>query len=109
MTRTVFEGLCLIIGLAFAIAFAVIVVPALLETRDILGAFAAGFVNPFSSGYSIDVILCAALLAVWVIYERRTLDLQHGWIAIPLSVVPGVAFGMAYYLILRSRALSKAN
>lgn len=109
MSRTLFEVLCVISGLAFAVAFAVIVIPALIATQDIPGAFAAGFVNPFSSGYSIDVIICAVLLAIWVIYERSALQIKHGWIAIPLSIVPGVAVGMAYYLILRSRALSKTG
>lgn len=109
MTKTLFEGLCLIMGAAFAIAFAVIVVPALIETGDIPSAFAAGFVNPFSTGYSIDVIICAVLLTIWVIYERSALQIKHGWIAIPLSIVPGVAVGMAYYLILRSRAISKTS
>ena len=104
MSKTVFETLCLITGVAFAIAFAVIVVPALLETGDIPGAFAGGFVNPFSSGYSIDVILCAVLVIIWVLYERSTLGIKHGWITIPLCFVPGVAFGLAYYLILRSRS-----
>ena len=108
MSKTVFEALCLFTGAAFAIAFAVIVVPALLETGDIPGAFAAGFVNPFSSGYSIDVILCAVLVIIWVLYERSTLGIKHGWIAIPLCFVPGVAVGLAYYLILRSRSIKTA-
>lgn len=78
--------------------------PALLESRDIVGAFAAGFVNPFSSGYSLDVILCAVILFVWIIYERRAIGIKHGWIAIPLSFAPGVATGLAVYLALRSRS-----
>ena len=89
---------------AFTLAFAMIVVPALLATGDIPGAFAAGFVNPFSTGYSLDVILCAVLVILWVLYERRTLGIKHGWIAIPLCIVPGVAVGLAYYLILRPRS-----
>lgn len=104
MSKPVFETLCLITGAAFAIAFAVIVVPALIELGDVPAAFAAGFVNPFSSGYSLDVILCAVLLIIWVIYERSKFGIRHGWIAIPLSIVPGVAVGFAYYLILRSRS-----
>lgn len=103
MSKSVFEGLVSIIGAAFAIAFAIIVVPPLLESRDVVGAFAAGFVNPFSSGYSIDVILCALILFVWIFYERQTLGIKYGWIAIPLSFLPGVATGFAVYLVLRSR------
>lgn len=107
MSKTVFESLVIALGVAFAVAFGVIVVPALLETGDIVGAFAAGFVNPFSSGYSLDVILCAVILVVWIIYERGALGIKHGWIAIPLSFAPGVATGFAFYLVLRSRQTSK--
>lgn len=72
-----------------------------------LGAFAAGFVNPYSSGYSLDVILCALILFVWIFYERKARGIKHGWIAIPLSFVPGVATGFAVYLVLRSRQLDR--
>lgn len=111
MSKSVFEALTFALGLAFAIAFTVIVVPPLLQSGDVIGAFAAGFVNPYSSGYSFDVILCALILFVWIIYERRSLGIKYGWVAIPLSFVPGVATGFAVYLILRSQQLGrrKAN
>ncbi len=103
MSKAVFESIVIALGVAFAVAFAIIVVPALLETGDVIGAFAAGFVNPFSSGYSLDVILCAVILFVWIAYERSALGIKHGWMAVPLSFVPGVATGFAFYLVLRSR------
>lgn len=103
MSKAVFESIVIALGAAFAVAFAIIVVPALLETGDVIGAFAAGFVNPFSSGYSLDVILCALILFVWIAYERSALGIKHGWIAVPLSFLPGVATGFAFYLVLRSR------
>ena len=78
-----------------------IVVPPLLESRDILGAFAAGFVNPYSSGYALDAILCWVILAVWVVYEAQAHGMKHGWIAVLLGVAPGVATGFAVYLLLR--------
>lgn len=107
MSKSVFEAIVLVLGIAFAIAFAVIVVPPLLQSGDVIGAFAAGFVNPYSSGYSLDVILCALILFVWIIHERQSLGIKHGWVAIPLSFVPGVATGFAVYLILRSRQLGR--
>ena len=107
MSRTFFEGAVLIVGVAFAVAFSVIVIPALLKTGDVPGAFAAGFVNPFSSGYSLDVILCSVILAVWMLYERSALKIRHGWIVIPLSFAPGVATAFAVYLVMRSRQLEK--
>lgn len=107
MSKSVFEGLVAGLGVAFAIAFCIIVVPPLLESGDVIGAFAAGFVNPFSTGYSLDVFLCAAILFVWIIYERSAQGIKHGWIAIPLSFAPGVATGFAAYLIIRSRQLRR--
>lgn len=87
------------LALGFTAVFAVVVGPPLIESGDILGAFAAGFVNPFSSGYSLDVFFTWAVLAAWVIHERR----PHGWIALVLGVVPGVAVGLAAYLLIRAR------
>ena len=49
MSKTIFEASVLLVGAAFTIAFGVIVVPALIESGDIAGAFAAGFVNPFAT------------------------------------------------------------
>ena len=95
------------IGAAFTLAFGVIVVPALLEPGDTPGPFAAGFVNPFSSGYSMDVILCAVILFVWILYQRKALGIKHGWIAIPLSFAPGVATVFAAYLIIRTRQIDR--
>ncbi|MEM7329770.1 MAG: DUF2834 domain-containing protein [Pseudomonadota bacterium] len=107
MSTSTFERIVLTIGILFALAFAIIVVPPLAKSGDILGAFAAGFVNPFASGYSLDVILCALILFVWIFYERQSRGIRHGWIAIPLSFVPGVATGFAVYLVLRSRQLDR--
>ena len=64
MSTSVFERLVLTLGVLFALAFMVIVVPPLVQSGDVFGAFAAGFVNPYSSGYSLDVILCALILFV---------------------------------------------
>lgn len=107
MTRTVFEGTVALFAAVFAVAFSVVVVPALIDSGDIAGAFAAGFVNPFSSGYSLDAIMCGLVLVVWVAYERSALGIRHGWVAVLLSVVPGVATAFGVYLFIRSRQLSR--
>ena len=106
MPRSIFEAVVAILGVAFTIAFCIIVVPPLLQSGDVVGAFAAGFVNPYSSGYSLDTILCGLILWAWIFYERGTHGIKYGWIAIPISLAPGVAAGFAVYLILRSRQLA---
>lgn len=90
------------LAVGFAILFAVLVVPALWESGDVAGAFAAGFVNPFSSGYALDAIFCWGILAVWVVQEARVHGVRHGWVALLLGVAPGVATGFGVYLILRA-------
>lgn len=103
MNLATFRILLALIGGGFAIAFCVIVVPPLLASGDVIGAALGGFVNPYASGYSLDVILCWCVLGVWIAYERSTLGVRHGWIALLLGVVPGVATGFAFYLFLRTR------
>lgn len=103
MSRSLFQTLLWLLGLGFALAFTLLVVPALLRDGDVVGAFAAGFVNPYASGYALDAILCWCVLAVWVLYEAKTLGIRHGWIALLLGVAPGVATGFAAYLLLRLR------
>ena len=82
-------------------------IPPLVANPDIWGAFAAGFVNPYSSGYSTDVLVCWFVLAVWVVYEAKAYSIRHGWICLLIGIVPGVAVGFALYLLLRSKQLKQ--
>jgi hypothetical protein len=91
------------IAVAFTVAFTVLVIPALVDDGgDVAGGLADGFVNPYASGYSWDVVCSWAVLAVWVVYERASLGQRHGWISLVLGLAPGVAVGLASYLLLRS-------
>ncbi len=103
MPNYIFRGSLIGIALFFLLFFAWIVVPPLLVNPDILGAFAGGFVNPYASGYSTDVICCWFILLVWVIYEYP--HVKYGWLCVLLGVVPGVAVGFALYLLMRIQAL----
>ena len=58
MTTTLYRTLLTLLALGFALAFGIIVVPPLLASGDVPGAFAAGFVNPFASGYALDTLAC---------------------------------------------------
>jgi len=86
-------------SIIFTILFIVIVIPPLVKNPDVIGAFAAGFVNPYSTGYSVDVICCYAILMFWVIFELP--KVKYGWVCLVLGIVPGVAVGFALYLIMR--------
>ena len=90
------------VALAFTALFCVVVVPPLIDNPDIVGALGAGFVNPYASGYSADVISCWIILAIWVAFEKKSKSVKHGWLCLVLGIVPGVAVGLAAYLLLRS-------
>ena len=108
MTDNIFKNILLALAILFTLAFCTIVLPPLLSNPDIINAFASGFVNPYATGYSLDVFFCWAILAVWVKYEAKNLGVKHGWICLLLGVVPGVAVGFAFYLILRTGQIKQS-
>lgn len=105
MNQHSFKATIIAAAAVFTALFAYWCIPPLIADPDIIGAFAAGFVNPYSSGYSADVLACWVILAAWILYERRTLGVRHGLWFIALGVIPGVAVGFAGYLLLRMRQL----
>lgn len=106
-TSPVYRILLATLALGFCGTFAVIVIPELVrDGGDILGGFGAGFVNPYSTGFSLDVIFCWAVLLVWIIWERVGLGVRYGWICLALGLVPGVATGFATYLLLRHHQIT---
>lgn len=109
MNAEVFKYIMLGIASLFTLVFAVVVVPALFTNPDIIGAFAAGFVNPYASGYSADVLFCWLTLAVWIFYESKTLSVKYGWLCALLGIVPGVAVGFPVYLIVRRSQIKQST
>lgn len=107
MNLPTFKLALIVLAVGFAVAFTVICVPPLLASGDVAGAFAAGFVNPYATGYALDAIMCWCVLAVWVAYEARSRGVRRGWIALLLGIAPGVATGFAVYLLLRLRQLEE--
>ena len=101
MSESLFRRLLVLVALIFCVALVVLAGPPMLENPDIIGAFAAGFVNPYATGYSLDTIMCWVALTTWVAYEAKARPVKHGWIAPLLGLVPGVATGFAVYLLLR--------
>lgn len=101
MSRSAFEITLYVLGIGFALAFGWLCIPPFMQDPDVLGAFAAGFVNPYSSGYATDAVMCWCVLAAWVVYEARNRGVRHGWVALLLGAAPGVATGFAVYLLLR--------
>ena len=107
MSDRSFRVAVIAVGLAFTALFSGLVVRPLIDDPDILGAFGAGFVNPYASGYSADVIACWVILAIWIVFEARSRSVKHGWLCLVVGVIPGVAVGFAAYLVLRSNQIAE--
>lgn len=105
MNQKMFKTIIIAAAAVFTVLFAIWCIPPLVADPDIVGALAAGFVNPYSSGYSADVLSCWVILAAWILYERRAYGVRHGLWFILLAMVPGVAVGFAGYLLLRMRQM----
>lgn len=109
MTQRSFLYIIGAIGLAFTIAFAILVAPSLLNDLSIVTALSSGFVNPYATGFSLDTLSSWLVRTVWIVYEARSSGIKHGWIAILLGLIPGTATGFAVYLILRTMQVGKAS
>ena len=107
MNEKQFRVVITAVALGFTALFSVLVIPPLVANPDVIGAFGAGFVNPYSSGYSSDVVACWFILAAWVAFEAKSLGVRHGWLCLVVGVVPGVAVGFAAYLLIRSHQVAE--
>jgi Terpene cyclase DEP1 len=105
MNEQAFKATIIAAAAVFTALFAYWCIPPLIANPDIIGALAAGFVNPYSSGYSADVLACWVILSAWIVYERRAFGVRYGLWCILLGAIPGVAVGFAAYLLLRGRQL----
>jgi hypothetical protein len=105
MNQQTFKLTIVAAAAVFTALFAYWCIPALIADPDIIGAFAAGFVNPYASGYAADTLACWVILTAWIAYEAKTKGVRHGWVCAALGIVPGVAVGFAGYLLLRARQL----
>ncbi len=107
--KTAYISLLGIIGTGFAAFFFITLGPLLLGNPDVVSAFKAGYINPYSAGFATDAISCWLVLAAWIAYERFEKGVKHGWVALLLGLVPGVATGFALYLVLRMKQSEKIS
>ncbi|MEY4268790.1 MAG: hypothetical protein RLZZ58_6 [Pseudomonadota bacterium] len=105
MTAPLFKATIIAAAAVFTALFVYWCIPPFIADPDIVGAFGAGFVNPFASGYAADTLACWVILTAWIAHEAHTKGVRHGWVCAALGVIPGVAVGFAGYLLLRQRQL----
>ena len=107
MDDKIFKWSLVSVAIVFTLLFCIVVIPPLIITPDIVGAFAAGFVNPYASGFSYDVIFCWLALAILVVYDAKELSVKFGWVCLLLGLFPGVAVGLSLYLLLRTKQITQ--
>jgi hypothetical protein len=106
MPDTRFDWLIALLGVAFIATFAYVVVPPFIDDNlDLASAVQDAFVNPYASGFAIDAIFTYAVLVVWIVHESVYREIRHGWLAIVLGLVAGVAVGLVVYLLIRHREI----
>ncbi len=108
MSESIFKQLMCTIALLFTLFVMVYLIPPLIASEDILGSLALGFVNIFSTAYTLDAIFCWIVLTIWVFYESKAFLVKHGWICVILGIFPGVAVGFPIYLLLRHSQLKQS-
>jgi hypothetical protein len=106
--KTAYLSILGVVGIGFATYFFITIAPLLIANPDVFAAFKAGYVNPYSSGFATDAIACWMVLAAWVIYEKFEKGIKHGWIALLIGLIPGVATAFALYLAMRMRQMQNA-
>ena len=106
MSDRIFKLALWALALAFTVVFFAVAGPQLGIDRDVIYALGQGFVNPYSSAYAYDIFFSYTVLAAWVIYEGLAKGVKWGWISLLLGFVPGVAVGLASYLLIRHRQVS---
>ena len=107
MNESIFRVLLIIVATGFALYALLFFFPPIIENPDIIGVLKAGFVNPYATAYSIDLIACWVVLILWIAHERFVLHVEHGWICVPIGLTLGVVIGLSLYLLMRMSHFSK--
>lgn len=71
MSEQIFKTAIIAIAAIIAGVFCRVEMLPLIANPDVVGALAAWFANPYSSGYSADVIACWAIFGAWIFYEAQ--------------------------------------
>ena len=104
MPSTRFDRIVIGLAAAFVVALAVFVVPTFVDDHlDLAHAFDQALLNPYDTGFAMDLLFTYLILVTWVVYEAIYRDVRYGWIAVALGLLVGVSVGFAAYLVIRHR------
>ena len=65
------------------------------------------FANYIASGISLDALIAAVAIILFILYDRTQTRTSYWWIAIVGIFLSGISFALPFYLYLRERALGK--
>ncbi|MFT6265144.1 MAG: hypothetical protein ACJAWS_001292 [Oleiphilaceae bacterium] len=106
MSETLSNRAIIISAGIFLAVFLFYTLPAAIDLNDFFASFAAVFVNPLATSYSVDVIAYGFILMFWILFEAKHHGIRYGWLCIILCVVPAVAVAFTTYLRLRQKQFS---
>jgi len=108
INKKMFRLLLWMLIILFSLFFFISFLPHVISDANIIIVLQSGFVNPYATGYSIDLIATWLVLIVLVLHESHTHKIKGGWLCILLGLVPGVVVGWAAYLLLRSKQIESS-
>ncbi|MCX7595916.1 MAG: DUF2834 domain-containing protein [Fischerella sp.] len=65
------------------------------------------FANHISTSFSLDVIVSALVLLVFVFWEGTRLGMRSLWVFVVSTLTVGVSFTLPLFLLMRQRQLEK--
>jgi hypothetical protein len=105
MKLTTFQWFLLVIAVGNAVLVYSEFVPFLMEFGPDVGeAFNQMKASYFSRCFTIDLLLAAAVVIVFIAVESRRLGMNHAWIPILLTCIVGVGTGLPAFLLMRKGA-----
>lgn len=67
------------------------------------------YVNPSSASIMNDIAVVCVVFFFWSFFEARNLGIKHWWVYVPLTLLIAIAFAFPLFLIMRERAIQRAN
>ena len=105
MKLSAFQWFLLIIAVANAVLVYNEFIPFLMEHGiNVNEAFNQIKASQFSRCITIDLLLAAAVLIVFIAVESRRLGMKQAWIPILLTCIVGVGTGLPVFLLMRRGA-----
>ena len=72
---------------------------------DVKLFIASAFNNPASQSLSLDLLVLSSAVFIWMLIEKRRLEIKHFWFIVLTTFSIAIAFSGPFFLFLRERRL----